>query len=184
MKILKWLFILAVIVVAGFIGFMSYMGMFSRPLISERNMGPYAVVYEEYTGPYQNMGKVFEKINKEMKEEGIEATRGLGIYLDDPMKVSPDKLRAQGGIIIEDKDQPKVAGLKQKYSVMEIEVASCAVIEFPVKNNLSYMLGPIKNYTLLSKYFSMKNYQMGKSYEIYDMPNKKIFYVMEIKKSE
>ena len=183
MKVLKWLIILAVVAIGAFIGFMSYMGMFSRPIISERNMGPYTVVYEEYTGSYQNMGKVFETLNKEMKEEGIDFSRGLGVYLDDPRKVSPDKLRAQGGIIIEDKDQPKVPELKKKYKVMEINTAPCVVIEFPIKNNLSYMFGPIKNYTLLQKYFELKNYQPGKVYEIYDMPNKKIFYVMEIGKA-
>ena len=182
MKILKALLIGAVLIVVGFIWFMSYMGMFSKPLISERDMGPYSVVYEEYTGPYQNMGKVFEKISGEMKAEGIETPRGLGIYLDDPRKVAPDKLRSQGGLIIESKDQPKVPELKMKYKVMEINVAPCVVIEFPIKNNLSYMLGPVKNYAILSKYFELKNYQMGRTYEIYDMPNKKILFVAEIKK--
>ena len=182
MKIVKAALIGVAFIVVGFIVFMSYMGMFSRPVISERDMGPYSVVYEEYTGPYENMGKIFKKITDEMKAEGVETSKGLGVYLDDPKKVSPDKLRSQGGLIIERKDLPKVPELKQKYSVMEINAAPCVVIEFPIKNNLSYMLGPIKNYTILSKYFELKNYQPGRIYEIYDMANKKILYVMEIKK--
>lgn len=182
MKILKVALIGAAFIVVGFIWFMSYMGMFSRPLISERDMGPYTVVYEDMTGPYENMGRVIQKLYGELKAEGIETSRGLGVYLDNPRKVAPDKLRSQGGPIIEQKDLPKASGLKKKYNVMEINVAPCVVIEFPVKNDLSYMLGAIKNYAILSKYFEIKDYQMGRTYEIYDMPNKKIFYVAEIKK--
>jgi hypothetical protein len=54
------------------------------------------------------------------------------------------------------------------------------VIEFPKKNMLSYMIGPIKCYPALMKYAQEKSYKMAAPYELYN--NEKILYVMEIVK--
>jgi hypothetical protein len=42
------------------------------------------------------------------------------------------------------------------------------------------MVGPMKAYPILSKYTIDKCYAVTKSIEIYDIPAKKIFYIMQI----
>ena len=160
--------------------FSAYMGMFSTPKATETETGPYTFVYEEFTGDYKKTGPVFDKIYKALEDEGIETTRAIGIYFDDPAVVPADELRSQCGIIIEENDLHKVQELEKKFNVGQIERCDSVVVEFSIKNSLSYMIGPMKCYPVLAKYAQEKGYNMTTSYELYDIPSKKILFIMEI----
>lgn len=57
------------------------------------------------------------------------------------------------------------------------------VIEFPLKNSASYIVGMIKVYPVLKRYLQEKGYNIQVPIsELYDMAAKKIFYVVEITK--
>lgn len=182
MKWLKIIGILAAAAVVLVVVFLGYMGMFSAPGVDERGMGPYTIVYESFTGPYKDTGKVFEKVYVALKADGIETTRGLGIYYDNPADVPADKLRSDCGSVVEEADLAKLKKLGSKYNVKVIPRSESAVVEFPIKNMLSYFIGPMKCYPVLSKHAEAKGYAYGMCYELYDMPAKKIYFVMEIEK--
>jgi len=182
MKILKWLLIIVLVLALALLAFLWYMGVFSTPKVTEMQMGPYTLVYEEYTGSYSSVGKVLTRVYQGVKAEGVEPTMGFGMYLNNPNNTDPTKLRSNLGCIIGEKDLKQVYKLRKKFKVALFKKTNCLVAEFPIRNDLSYMVGPLKVYPELNKVLKEKNYKMGNCLEIYDMPAKKILFVFEIKK--
>lgn len=188
MKIVKWLLTIVILIAVLVLAFLAYMGVFFSPKVAEKEMGPYTLVYEPFIGPYSQTGKVFDKVYKELKADGIETVSGIGIYYDNPAIVKPEKLRSNCGSVVEAKDLGKLASLKNKYRVWNIPKKKCLVAEFPLRNMLSYMIGPMKAYPALMKYAGEKSYilqkgkQMAMTFELYDMKAGKIYFVMEILK--
>ncbi|MBU0574485.1 MAG: GyrI-like domain-containing protein, partial [Candidatus Margulisbacteria bacterium] len=150
MRLLKRLLILLIVLAVLFAGFLAYMGYFGTPQVTEQEMGPYTIAYESFVGPYAESGKVFDRLFKSLKTDGVEATRGFGIYYDDPAITPKDQLRSDCGIIIEEQNLKKLAQLKKKYLFMTIPRQKYLVVEFPIKNMLSYMIGPMKAYPAMS----------------------------------
>ena len=172
------------VVVLSFVIFMGYLGMFSTLEPYEKVMGPYTFVYEDFTGPYKDTGPVFDKVYKGLEKDGIKTTRGIGIYYDNPSDVPAEKLRSKCGSIIEDDiDLKKLEKLKGKYKVMTIEKTQSVVVNFPIKNAMSYMVGPMKCYPALMKYSKEKKLEMkNHAYELYDMPEKITYYILPVVK--
>jgi len=184
MKILKWILIILAVIVLLAIGFMAYMGIFSPMKPYEAKMGPYTIAYESFIGPYAKTGPVFARVSEALKAEGIVTTRGLGIYYDNPSQVPADKLRSDCGVVIEEKDLAKFNKIKTKFKVKEIAQKDSVVVEFPIRNAVSYMIGPMKAYPALMKYAGEKNYKMTMIYELYDEAHGKVFFVMVIEKNQ
>ncbi|HTY13918.1 MAG TPA: GyrI-like domain-containing protein [Candidatus Omnitrophota bacterium] len=182
MKILKWALIVIVVIVIALAVFLWYMGAFSAPKVTERKIGPFLLAYEEYTGPYSGIEAVMKRVDLALTAQGIKASRGFGIYLNDPNTTSPDQLRSELGYVIEEKDQALANKLGKEIKLTKWAAKNCLVAEFPLRNNLSYMIGPMKAYPELSKAFKAKNYKMGGCMELYDMPAGKIFFIFEIAK--
>ena len=180
MKILKWLLIIVVALAIIIIAFLYYLGLFSQPKTYETVMGPYTIAYESFTGPYAQTGPIFDKIYKAVKAAGINTTRGLGIYYDNPSQVPAEKLRSDCGVIIEKKDLIRFAKVRNRFSTKVLPKKACIVTEFPLRNILSYMIGPIKGYPALMKFAGKKNYKTVMTYELYDEAQGKIFFVMVI----
>ena len=181
MKILKWVLVVLVVLVLALLAFLAYMGVFSTPTVTEQIIGPYTLVYEEYTGPYSGSGKVIGSVYSALKKDKIETLKGFGIYLNNPNNTAPDQLKSLLGCVLEEKDLGKVRQIKKNYKVMKWEAKDCLVTEFPIRNNLSYMIGPMKVYPLLNKELTAKGYKMGRALELYDMPAMKTLYIFEIK---
>lgn len=179
MKILKWALIVLVVLVLLAAGYLVYLGVFSSPKPYEAEMGPFTIAYESFTGPYAKTAPVFAKVYNALKEKGITARMGLGIYYDNPAQVPAEKLRSDCGVVLEKGDQVK---LKGKFKVKRLARASSVVVEFPVRSTLSYMIGPMKAYPALMKYAQEKNLKGTGTYELYDEANKKIFFVLTIGK--
>jgi len=182
MKILKWILIMVAVIVLLVIGFLAYMGLFSPTKAYESKMGPFTIAYESFTGPYAKTGPVFAKVYEAIKAEGIETPRGLGIYYDDPSKVPADKLRSDCGVVIEEKEMAKFNKVRTKFKVKKLARKDSVVVEFPIRNTLSYMIGPMKAYPALMKYAGEKGYKMIMTYELYDEAQGKVLFVLEIAK--
>jgi len=182
MKALKWILIVLAVLVLILLAFLAYMGVFSAPKATEMKTGPYLLVYEEFTGPYAQTGKVFERVSKAVKAEGFDTPLGIGIYLDDPSKVPQEKMRSRCGVVIDKKDIVKFNRVRYKFKTKRIAEKDSIVVEFPIRNNLSYMIGPMKGYPALMKHAQAKGYQMAQPIELYDMPKGKILFIMEIVK--
>jgi hypothetical protein len=182
MKILKWSLIILAVLIIALLGYLAYLGVFSALKVTEQKIGPYTLAYAEYMGPYSGSGPILTQVNSSLKKDGIECLKGFGIYYDDPKQVAADKLRSKLGCIIDAKDLAKFSKVSRKYKVMNWPARGCLVAEFPIRNNLSYMIGPMKAYPELNKALKEKGYKMGAVMELYDMPDKKILYIMVIAK--
>ncbi|OGF28472.1 hypothetical protein A2331_05085 [Candidatus Falkowbacteria bacterium RIFOXYB2_FULL_34_18] len=178
-KFIIWFIIFGLLVLL----FAWYVGFFYKIEITEREMGPYYVVYEGYEGPYQDTGKIQEKIyQKLLLEEEIRTYKGFGIYYDDPQKVVKDKLRSDTGCILEDGSVERIHELQNKqYQLKKIDKKNSLVVEFPFKNRVSIMAGVFRVYPRINEYMSEKGYGEVPMMEIYDVLNKKIIYIAEIK---
>lgn len=180
MKRLKWFAVASLVPVLLIAGFLWYLGFFSSLQVNEQGLGPYTYVYERFVGPYMDAGPVFEKVGTVLKAEGITPDKAIGIYYDDPAKVAKEKLRSDCGLVLKESDLSKVPALKKKYAVATMPKKMSMVIEFPMKNTLSYVLGPMKCYPALMKYAQEKGYKIATPYELY-LEGKTLF-VMEIVK--
>jgi hypothetical protein len=167
-----------VVVIGALLG---YLGFFSTYTVVEREMGPYRMVYEDFTGPYEKTGPVMDRIYQSLKDDGIETFKGFGMYYDDPAQVPGEKLRSKVGSIVEEKDWQKLAALKKRYTTIDFPLSRCVVVEFPYRSILSYMIGPMKAYPLLGEFMNTNNYQADYGLEIYDVPGKKIYYAMPVR---
>ncbi|MFH1386231.1 MAG: GyrI-like domain-containing protein [bacterium] len=181
-KILKLILIAIAITAVLVFAFLAYMGMIFPLKSYETQMGPYTLVYESFVGPYAQTGPVFDKVYKALKAEGIETTLGLGIYYDEPGKVPADKLRSDCGVVVEKKDLAKLYRVQRKFNVKRLRQRKSIVVEFPLRNMLSYMLGPMRGYPALIKHAEQNGYRPRLAYELYDEKQKKIFFVMRIVK--
>lgn len=181
---LKKLIIAIIVIIAAAVPlYLCYMGMFSEPVIVERETGPYTFAYEEFTGPYKDSGAVFDRVYNRLKNEGITTTLGLGIYLDDPAAVPQEKLRSRCGVVIDEKDKGKLPAIKKIFKVIELERKTRVVAEFPIKNGMSYMFGPMKCYPALVKYMESRGYKAGSEpFEVYDEQVRKIFFNIDFVK--
>ncbi|MFA5098095.1 MAG: hypothetical protein WC490_05650 [Candidatus Margulisiibacteriota bacterium] len=186
MKILEWGAISLLVLAAAIVSFLVYMGVFSSVKIEEKEMGPYTLVYEHFVGPYSQTGTVFSRVYESLKADKITTRDGIGIYYDDPSKVSKDRLRSDCGCLIDSKDMKKVKSLGKKYKLKTIKKSLSMVAEFPIRNSLSYMIGPMKAYPALEAhmkkngYFSQKNGRSAVPFELYQMGSNRILFVTEI----
>lgn len=166
--------------VIGIIIFLGSMGMLGQLAVEKKAMGPYIHVYESFTGPYPETGKVFDKVYNELKAMDVDTTQGLGVYYDDPREVAKEKLRSDCGVVLQEKDQAQLETLKETFKVQTLEQKESIVATFPIKSNLSYMMGPMKAYPALTKYAEQNKLEIIKTYELYDVPNNVILFVANV----
>ncbi len=159
-------------------GFLAYMGFFNSMEVKERKMGPYLYAYKSFQGPYSETGPVFDSVYKTLEQNNISTTsRGIGIYYDDPGHVEENQLRSDCGVILSPGEEEKAKGV-EGLKVATLEEGVFLVTEFPLKNSLSYMLGPQKGYPALTQYANEKGYSMATPFELYDMEKGVIYYAM------
>jgi len=183
--IMKKVFIALLLVIVMIVLFLFYMGAFSKVSISEQIKGPYTFAYVEHIGPYHEVGEVMMELDNKMRKLGFNSTDGLGIYYDDPKKTPKDKLRSEVGSIITVDDMNKINNNRDKLNFKTIEKQRYLVTNFPIKNMMSYMLGPMKIYPAFGKYLKDNNIGVpAKGLELYDMNNKTIVFMMELDESE
>ena len=180
MKNLKYLALAVAGLGLGLFLILVWAGLLANPGVSQKAMGPYNLVYEPFTGDYKKTGKVFEAVNSDLKKIGVETRIGLGIYYDDPHAVPADQLRSEDGAVLEDKDLAKLPEITKIHKYKVLPQKDSIVAELPIKNFLTYMIGPMRAYPALAKYAREHNLKTELAYEVYDMPGKKIYYVMNV----
>ncbi|MCU0822480.1 MAG: GyrI-like domain-containing protein [Spirochaetes bacterium] len=169
-----------VVVISIVLLVLAYFGLFVPIKISEETVGPFWLVYEKYTGDYKNVGPVMDKLYYDLKKDGIETSRGFGIYYDNPEKVDKDKLRSAVGCILENKDESKLDGLKKKYNAIQYPASNCAIVRFPFNGTLSIIIGIMRVYPKLGKYMKDHNYPEAPFIEIYNEAGEEIQYIAPI----
>jgi len=175
-KIIAAFLVFIVLAVASLLG---YLGMFSTVAVSEKEAGPYIYAFKKYTGPYSGSGKVFDEVHSELTSIGVTSETGIGVYYDNPAVVDESRLRSDCGTVISEADVVKVQKIKD-LAISTIPKGMFITAEFPVKNALSYMLGPIKVYPSFNEHMEGKKYKPAPGIEIYDMKDRKILYLMQV----
>lgn len=177
---MKILFITFCIILLAVVISMFYMGFFSKVSVSEKKMGPYTYAYVQHTGSYSGVGALMADLYNKMKEAGFNSVDGIGIYYGDPKTTAKEELKSDVGSIISSEDIEKIEANKDKFNFATLEEKVYLVAEFPIKNKLSYMVGPMKIYPVFNKFFASQGIVApSKGIEYYDMLNKKIIFMME-----
>ncbi len=172
-----------VVLIILFLLVAGYMGCLSNYEVTEQEMGPYAVAYKEYVGPYTQVASTMDEVYQALLSEEITDQVGFGIYLDNPAIVDKDKLRSEVGSIINDADIQKLSTTTEDYMVKTLPKTKSIVAEFPYKNMLSFMLAPVKMYRVLEEYMIANEIEWTEdmpAMEIYDIENNKIVFVVNV----
>ncbi len=156
-----------------------FFGSFNIIKFNVEELGPFDVVFEDYIGDYKETGPVMDKIYYDLIEDEIETTKGFGLYYDDPAKVDASELRSKIGVILEPEHKDKIEFIKTKYNYNVLDVEKYVVTSFPYYNKMSIIMGIMKVYPKLAEYVSENDLQMNAVMEIYDIPNKRITYLMK-----
>ncbi len=150
--------------------------------VQEKNMWPYTMVYTTFVGDYSKVWPSMDKVYEILSGAGVMSATGVGIYYDDPAIVSWENLRSDVGSIIDPQDTSKLANI-QDIKITTRSAGTKVVVEFPLRNMISYMIGPMKVYPVISKYMIEKGYKSQvPMVELYDMAAKKIYYMADITK--
>jgi len=145
-------------------------------------MGPYTMAYVNFTGNYGKVWPSMTKVYEALSGAGITTITGAGVYYDDPAVVTGSELRSDVGAIIDAKDIGKLVANKD-IKITTLTAGTKIVVEFPLKNSLSYMIGPMKAYPAITQYMKEKWYTSEvPMVELYDMVAKKIYYMTNIAK--
>ncbi len=182
-KILIGLVVVVVALAAACSAWLGYMGFFSKINVSENELGPLTIVYVTNKGPYSDISPAMMTVSEKLKADfNVTPSKGIGIYYDDPSKIKPADLRSDIGILLEGKDAAKADVVMKKMKVKIMFRKKYATAEFPIKNNMSYMIGAMKVYPVLMGYIKANGYKMTPAIEIYDIKANKITYACEIKR--
>lgn len=181
---MKVILIVIVIFVVMVISLYAYYGGFKKIDFRTSEQGGETLVYEELIGDYKKGGAVMDRVYYSLlNADKIETFKGFGIYYDNPQKVERSKLRSEVGCILEKVDSAKFTDLKQKYKIKTCPTGTYITTEFPNKGKISVIIGIMKVYPALNKYIREHGYsEKGMVMEIYDIPNRKIWYRKEIVK--
>lgn len=180
MKILKYIGIILLALILLVVGFLAYSGLFSGAAVEEKEVGPYFFIQKERWGDYAKTPVFLDSMKKQLLAEKITPTTAFGIYYDNPKNVKTDSLHSIIGYILETKDTARIVELRRKqFRIEMMGKTKSMVIEFPMRNQLSIMLGIMKAYPAFEKYRNEKNYQAVPSLEIYE--SNKILFTMEVR---
>lgn len=169
------------VVVFSLLGFFYYMGVFSAVVIEEKEMGPFTFAYVEHLGPYSEVGEPMMKLDEKLRAAGFSSISGIGIYYDDPSQTPADNLRSEVGSIIREEDLDLIEKHQDEFNFTTLERRNYLVSEFPYKNMLSFLFGPLRVYPEFAVYLQAHNMEIPeKGIEYYDMEQNKILFMMEL----
>ncbi|MGL1893490.1 MAG: hypothetical protein OCD02_17770 [Spirochaetaceae bacterium] len=155
-----------------------YYGGLKKIVPKEEISGGETLVYNFMKGDYSQSGTVSDQVYWDLINKlNITTYKGAGIYYDNPQNVSKENLRSDIGCILEDDDKDRIEDIEKLYKTKVIENKKYLIVEFQYKGKLSVLIGLLKVYPRLNKLKkSDKQYIM----EIWDIPNKKIIYRMNL----
>jgi len=150
MGILKWLGLAVIVLLVAGVGLYGYLGGFAPVKIERGSVAGMEIVYTAYAGSYSKIAKSWARFQKEWTAAGLKDCDAVGIYLDPPG--TPDaKLRWILGCRIDALSPEEKGSLRSKMSTASLPASDALLSVFPYKNDLSYMLGPMKVYPEMMK---------------------------------
>jgi hypothetical protein len=183
MKTFKIIAIVVIAIVIAVFAASWWLGFFTKVTVVDKQEGGYILVGENFTGDYAKSGEPMLRVDAKLKSVGINCSKGFGIYYDNPKTTPREKCRSFLGNILEDRYFPRIDEIKKlELKIDTVRLKQSLVIEFPYKSRMSFFIGPMKAYPALSEYAEKHYYKASLAMELYDMPMKKIFYIMQYEK--
>ncbi len=128
----------------------TWLGGLLRIEIEKGTFGPAEIVFATYRGPYQDIGEAWAAFQADWEAAGLETCDALAVYLDPP-DTAPEKLRSVIACRIDALPADQSARLRDRFASFTLPGTTAYLASFPYRNNLSYMLGPMKVYPAMEK---------------------------------
>ena len=171
MKAIKIFGYIILLFILFIIGFLFYMGGFSKIEISRGDFGPTEIIFSTHRGAYRNIGNSWNKFQKDLETANLKECDALAIYLDPP-GTPEDQLRSILACKIDALPEESKLSLKTKFKSFTIIKSEAVLSKFPFKNYFSYMLGPMKVYPKFTQYLETEKIQPVVAYELYGVMDK------------
>lgn len=169
MEYLRYILITAIFAFIGYVIYASiHLGVFKEVTFEAYNAPELHVVFKEHVGPYNETVKTIEEVEAWVQRMGATCKKSFGQYLDDPAKMESERLRSNGGCIVEQ----EVANLPSEFQQAVIPARKVLRGYFQG----SPAIGPLKVYAKAEKWMKENRYQMPReSLEIYEiLPSKEM----------
>jgi AraC family transcriptional regulator len=146
------------------------LGAFKEVALHESEMGPYKLVFKPHLGAYHKIVPVIEEVETWTKKAGEPCRLSFGEYIDNPDTVSEDRLRSNGGCIV-NKDIKELLGgvharFPAEFAFRETDRHMYLVAEFDGAPSI----GPIKVYPKAKTYMANHGLELdGSIFEIYEI---------------
>lgn len=89
------------IIIAVLSYFAVYLGAFKPVQIDMGEFGPFNLVYKGHLGAYHKIVPVIESVEQWAISQGENCQKSFGEYIDDPKQVEQERLRSNGGCIVD-----------------------------------------------------------------------------------
>ena len=173
---MKPIFFVTLITLAAVIAILAWYGLFTPVHMEPRSVDAMDILFRKHQGDYRKTGPIMDAVYTQLKEQGVVTTKGIGIFYDNPKEVQMESLRSLAGCVLPKGAQ--VMGAPQdglfKASFPQTETL---VFSFPYKGKLSVIIGLLKAHPKIDTWFESHPEMIGPVMEIYDVPNKEIFYI-------
>jgi hypothetical protein len=179
MEVVMKIVVLILIGILAVLPFVLYrLNVFTAVPVSEREVGPFLLVYKKHIGDYREAGKVTDEVYYDLRDKySIDTTKGFGLYYDNPKETPTDQMRSILGVIVEGRSAQELGEVSEKYGVVEFSKTKAVVAEFPFKGPMSIMVGVFKVYPKLNAYIEQRGLPQSPIFEIYDQPNQRLTYI-------
>ncbi len=139
------------------------LGSFKTVTITQGPYGPLKVVFKKHVGAYDKIVPVIEEVERWAKANGEPCKLSFGEYYDDPDRVATDRLRSNGGCLVEKKwDFVLPAG----FGYREIPSHQFVIATFDGAPSI----GPIKVYPKVDEYMKAHSLEKaGPTFELYEI---------------
>lgn len=153
-------------ILALIVALLLHLGAFKPVTVAIEEAGPLRMVYKSHIGPYHKIVPTIEEVEKWAAANGEPCQISFGEYLDDPRIVDEDRLRSNGGCIVEGDWTDR---LPEGFQFREVPRQEYVTAIFTGAPSIS----PYKVYPKAFKYMeSMNLKQEGPILELYErLPN-------------
>jgi AraC family transcriptional regulator len=163
-RAMKW--ILAAVagtILALGIAFANRVGAFKDVSIDVTEQGPHKIVFRRHDGAYHKIVPAIEEVEKWARANGETCKLSFGEFLDDPKVVDEDRLKSNGGCLVE---KEWSAGLPEHFSYREVPRRKYLIAKFDGAPGI----GPLKVYPRATREIADRGLQMdGPVIELYEI---------------
>ncbi len=142
----------------------TYLGVFSRIEIEEREVGPYSLVYREMQGTdLQQVGAITSGLESLLEQNGVTARRPFDIFY--PKDARPNEIGFVFTARLADETRVRLASV-QGVLLRELPRQRALVTRFPWRSRLSFLVGYMKVDPALRAYRQKAGYKDAPAYAL------------------